>query len=207
MAILRVNPNRMEVLKLKKRIVFARRGHDLLEDKLEELMRRFLDFVKKTNELNICLRPKLKKAFRHFVLASVLTEKEKMKEILEKTKVSLDLKFDTVKFMNVVVPTISLEKVDFKYNYSIVGLPLELDLAFKEFSELLPDLLKLAQLIKTCQLLAGEIETTRRRVNALEYILIPAITQTIRFITSKLTEIERSNLTRLMRIKEIVRSH
>lgn len=204
---LRVNPNRMEVLKLKKRLVFAHRGHDLLEDKLEELMRKFLDFVKKTNELNQNTRPRIKKAFRHFVLASCITEKEKLDKVKDTTKISLDIKFSTVKFMNVIVPSIRLEEVDFKYNYPVDNLPLELDLAFKKFCELLPDLVKLAQLVKTCQLLSAEIEITRRRVNALEYILIPAIGETIHYISSKLTEIERSNLTRLMRVKEIVRSH
>lgn len=205
--ILRVNPNRMEVLRLKKRLLFAHRGHDLLEDKLEELMRKFLDFIKKTNELNLRIRPRIKEAFSHFVLASVLTDKERLVKVLEKIKITTDIKFGTVKFMNVVVPSINLEKFDFKCDYPVDALSLELDLALKEFCELLPELVKFAQLVKTCQLLAEEIETTRRRVNALEYILIPAIGDTIHYITSKLTEIERSNLTRLMRVKEIVRRH
>lgn len=203
---LSVNPNRMELLKLRKRLVLAERGHKLLEDKLDELMRLFLKSIQEAKKLQEEMDTKIKDAFLSLLLARSSTSKEDFQEAVE-PKDTLRISFVTKRVMNLILPSISIEKTPSIFNYSFIKTSLELDIALLKFLDLIPKLIRLAELHKNCNILSSEIERTRRRTNALEYILIPSIKETIDYITDRLSELERANISRLMRIKEIIRVH
>jgi len=201
MAIMRVNPTRMELTRLKKRLQVARRGHKLLKDKLDELMKQFLDLVRKNKELREKVEEMLMKA--RAVMSSEGLEAALM---LPKQSISLDV--STQNIMSVEVPvlkftTSSSDESDI-YPYGFASTSGELDGAILTLSKVLPYMLELAQMEKSSQLLAQEIEKTRRRVNALEYVMIPQLTETIKYISMKLDENERGNITRLMKVKDMM---
>ncbi len=204
---LSVSPTRMELLRLKKRILLAQRGHRLLKDKQDELIRQFMPLVKEVIGLRKEVEEGLKKAFQSFVTARMLIPPEFIEEALmwPGEKITLEVSFRYI--VGVKVPEYEIKKEGDIHNYGLATTSSELDIALKVYSDLLPSLVKLASLEKTLELLAAEIERTRRRVNALEYIFIPNLEETIKYITMKLSEMERADLTRLMRIKEIVRAH
>ena len=202
--LLEVNATRMELLRLKKRLVLARRGHKLLKDKEDELMRQFLDLVNKNRDLREKLEAQLIAASQNFLMARAVMDRESMEEAIMFPKQKLELSVSTASIMNLRVPRFELKSEGTVHSYGFVNTSAELDSALQVYSDLLPEMVKLAEAESAVQLLADEIEKTRRRVNALEYVLIPNLEETIRYITMRLNEMERSNLTRLMKIKEMV---
>jgi V/A-type H+-transporting ATPase subunit D len=197
----------MELLRLKKRVLLAQRGHRLLKDKQDELIKQFMPLVKEVIGLRKEVEEGLKKAFQSFVTARMLMPPEFIEEALMWSGERITLEVSYKHIVGVKVPEYEIKKEGDIYNYGLATTSSELDVALKAYSDLLPSLVKLASLEKTLELLAAEIERTRRRVNALEYIFIPNLEETIKYITMKLSEMERADLTRLMRIKEIVRAH
>ncbi|WP_086444557.1 V-type ATP synthase subunit D [Candidatus Enterococcus lemimoniae] len=207
MARLNVNPTRMELSRLKKQLGTATRGHKLLKDKQDELMRRFILLVKKNNQLRIDVEHEVTTALSSFVLANATLNEAFIEELVAVPANDVSLDVIEKNIMSVTVPI-----MNFLYNESIVNAPLnygylnsnaELDGAFDKISTILPKLLELAEVEKTCQLMSEEIEKTRRRVNALEYMTIPQLEETSYYIQMKLEENERSEITRLIKIKNM----
>lgn len=197
---------RMELMQFKTRLKTATRGHKLLKDKQDGLIRSFLDLVKKNRELREEVEVELVKALKNFLMARAVMSPEIIEESLIYPARSIDIKVTTRNIMSVNVPKITLkEKEKSKgLSYGLATTSAELDDAIKVMGDVLPKLLELAEIEKTCQLLADEIEKTRRRVNALEYVMIPQLEENIRFINMKLEENERANTARLMKVKEII---
>lgn len=198
----------MELSRLKKRLATARRGHKLLKDKRDELMRQFLDLVRENKALRERVEKALTAANKSFILARSVMQDEMMDTalLMPKQEVSLDVSFKNV--MSVDIPvfdakTRTPDPADI-YPYSFAFTSGDLDSAVQELSDLLPDLLELAEKEKATMLLAAEIERTRRRVNALEHVMIPQYVDTIRMITMKLDENERSSTARLMKVKDMM---
>jgi V/A-type H+-transporting ATPase subunit D len=205
--ILRVNPNRMELLRLRRRLLLARRGHKLLQDKLEELMRRFLLLLKDMDKAKEEFQSNNLTMARGLLYCRIVSSREDFEDVLSKIKVKSEIAVSTYRVMNVRVPVFSIAELRIDKGYDFFRTSGQMDLVLAKAEEYIRSLLKLAQLFKTLDILSYEIERTRRRVNALEYMLIPSIEDTIRYITQKLNEFERGNLVRLMRVKEIVRAH
>ncbi|MBM3234963.1 V-type ATP synthase subunit D [Candidatus Poribacteria bacterium] len=202
--LLEVNATRMELLRLKKRLALAKRGHKLLKDKEDELMRHFLNLVNQNRDLREKLESQLIVAFKNFLMARAVMDRESMEEAIMCPKQKIDLSVSTTSIMNLRVPRFELKSEGTVHSYGLVNTSAELDSALQIYSDLLPEMVKLAETESTVKLLADEIEKTRRRVNALEYVLIPNLEETIKYITMRLNEMERSNITRLMKIKEMV---
>ena len=208
MARMNVNPTRMVLTGLKKRLKTAKRGHKLLKDKRDELMKRFLEIVRENKSLREETEEKLQMVHSRFVMARAEMNSELLEEALMFPKQKVELSASTRNIMSVDVPVLEFhaesdDEGDI-YPYGFAGTTSELDSAIATLSELTPTLLKLAELEKSAQLLADEIEKTRRRVNALEYVLIPNLEETIKYIVMKLEENERGNLTRLMKVKDMM---
>lgn len=208
MADLRVNPTRMELLRLKRRLETARRGHKLLKDKRDELMKRFLHIVRENKSKRERMEELLTVAHREFVLARAILRRERVEQALMLAKPPLEIRVEVVNLMSVEVSTFEQPPAEEGKMqvppYGMVGTSGELDAAMTALYEAYPIMLSLAENEKAAQLLADEIERTRRRVNSLEYILIPQLTATIRTITMKLDENERGNLVRLMKVKDMM---
>jgi len=208
MAIMRVNPTRMELSRLKKRLQVARRGHKLLKDKLDELMKKFLDLVRKNKELRETVEEMLMQVHQNFLIARAVMSSEGLDAALMLPKQSISLEVSTKNIMSVDVPILNYKTSNNDessiYPYGFATTSGELDGAIAALSKALPYMLELAQTEKSAQLLAQEIEKTRRRVNALEYVMIPQLSETIKYITMKLDENERGNLTRLMKVKDMM---
>lgn len=205
--ILRVNPNRMELLRLRRRLILAQKGHKLLQDKLEEMMRRFLSLLKDIDKGKQDFQSRTKNILEDLFYCRITTSKDNFMNSLSGIKSKVKVAISTNRIMNVRVPVFDIEEVKIDKDYDFFKTSAQLDFVVADAKDYLGSLLKLAQLLKTLDILSYEIERTRRRVNALEYMLIPSIQDTIRHITQKLNELERGNLVRLMRVKEIVRSH
>jgi V/A-type H+-transporting ATPase subunit D len=205
--ILRVNPNRMELLNLRKRLVLARRGHKLLQDKLEEMMRRFLLLLKEIDQANKDFQQRSRKMVNDLVYSRITSSPGDFNAALAQIEQRVEIQPGVERVMNVRVPALKVERITVEKYYDFFRTSPQLDLAVDAAGDYIRSLLTLARLLKTLDILAGEIERGRRRVNALKYMLIPSIEETIRDITQKLNEFERGNLVRLMRVKEIVRSH
>lgn len=206
---LNVNPTRMELTKLKKRLITASRGHKLLKDKQDELMRRFIELVKLNNELRKDVEGKLSLSFMDFTMARATMSSEFLEEAicLPKEKISVDIGTKNIMSVNVPVMQFKREMEGDEgsiYPYGFASTSPALDDSIKKLYDIIPNLLELAQVEKSCQLMADEIEKTRRRVNALEYRTIPELIETIDFIKMKLEENERGNLTRLMKVKSML---
>lgn len=204
---LAVNPTRMELLKLKRRIGLARRGHKLLKSKLDELFQRFFPLVQETKQLRDNVELGINTAFGNFILARSSMSRESISEAIMYTQFRVRVQTALDVIMNLRVPNFKLNYEGDILSYGFVDTSSQLDEALYNYLDVLPMMVKLAELEKTLEMIAYEIERTRRRVNALEYILIPNMVETIRYISQKLSEIERGNLTRLMKIKDIVRAH
>jgi V/A-type H+-transporting ATPase subunit D len=208
MAKKQVNPNRMELLKLKKQLVTARRGHKLLKDKRDELMRQFLDLIRANRVLRLKVEQLIVAANQDMVLARAVMDNASLEAALMAGRESLTLDIDTRNIMSVKVPIFaSLFDVAGERDslpYGLASTAGELDQAISALYEAFPVMLELAEVEKSAQLLADEIEKTRRRVNSLEYILSPELMSTIRSITMKMDENERGNLTRLMKVKDMI---
>lgn len=193
------------MLRLKRRLALARRGHRLLQDKLEQMMYQFLSLIKETRALGKEVNKKIKQVFLHLVISRGLMREKDFYQAIKTARIETGFQSVSARIMNVPVPRFSLKEPALNLNYEFFRVSPQLDVALNEFRDLLPELIRLGELFKSCQLLSFDIERTRRRVNALEYLLIPSISETIRAITDKLNEFERGNLLRLMRIKEVMR--
>lgn len=201
--LLAVNPTRMHLLRLKKRLRLAIRGHKLLKDKQDELMRRFMELVKRIRGMRQEVEQDLHEAFRRFTLARSVMSEASLEEALALPGKRLEVAVATRRIMNVEVPQFEPKAEGKIFCYGFATTSGELDVSLRSLDAVLLRLIDLAQAEKTMMLLADEIDRTRRRVNALEYTLIPNLRETIRYITMKLEELERANLTRLMKIKEM----
>ncbi|MDL2258395.1 V-type ATP synthase subunit D [Eubacteriales bacterium OttesenSCG-928-K08] len=195
----------MEMSNLKKRKQVAVRGHKMMKDKRDELVRRFIIYIRRNKELREQVEEKLAAAMQDFVLARASMGNEAVEEALmypaRAANVTVGKKYE----LSVAVPEMTIDQSGaFAYPYGFATTSSELDAAVQALSDLLPLLLELAQVEKTCNRLADEIEKTRRRVNALEYVMIPQFTEAIRQIRMKLEENERGNTTRLMKVKEMM---
>jgi len=203
--LLKINPNRMELIRLKKRLIVAKRGYKLLKDKRDALIQVFVRLAKESNMVREELEEKLLKCYAIFSNTSSLMSKLTLEETLmfSKAKGGAEVSFKNV--MSVNVPQYKLKCEGRYYSYGLVDTTAELDSALKKYNEILPLMLRMAELDKSITLLANEIEKTRRRVNALEYVIIPDLEETIKYITMKLDEMARSTTSAIMRIKEIIR--
>jgi V/A-type H+-transporting ATPase subunit D len=204
--ILAVNATRMELLRLKKRLALAQRGHKLLKDKQDELVRNFLEIIEDTKKLRMDVDSQIQSVFQSFSLAEGVVGGAQIESLFTLPGAKTTLLSHTKSIMNVKVPKFNVEITGDPYNYGGVTSSVLVDRCVGKFGKLLDNLLKLAELEKASILLAEEIEKTRRRVNALEYILIPNIQDTIKYITMKLSEMERSNLTRIMKVKDMIQA-
>ncbi len=204
---IRVNPTRMELLSLKKRLVTADRGHKLLKDKLDELMKNFFSLVEENQHLRTKVEENLSRALGGFAMARAVISREVLEAAITTSRGEASLAADTASKMGVEVPTFSLEMTPALGNgFGMTETSAELDEAVQLLAQSFSSMVELAEVEKTVELLAGEIERTRRRVNALEYVIIPQLHEQIRYITMKLDENERSTLVRLMKVKDIVRN-
>ena len=206
MAKMNVNPTRMELRRLKTRLKTATRGHKLLKDKSDEMIRQFMVYVRENKRLREEIEAELSIALKGFTLARAVSSNAVIEEavMMPATKAEISLSSDNV--MSVEVPSISVvehEGQD-KYPYSFDTVTSELDASIGTLSTLLVKLVKLAEVEKTCNMLADEIEKNRRRVNALEYVMIPQIEETIKYINMKLDENERASTIRLMKVKSMI---
>jgi V/A-type H+-transporting ATPase subunit D len=208
MARMNVNPTRMVLTGLKKRLRTAIRGHKLLKDKRDELMKRFLGIIRENKVVRELAESLLASAHSRFLMARAVMSGDMMDEALSFPKMSISLTASLVNIMSVNVPVLRFDAGESAqgdiYPYGFATTSGELDGAIAALSEAFPVLLKLAELEKSSQLLADEIEKTRRRVNALEFVMIPNLRETIKYIVMKLDESERGNLTRLMKVKDMM---
>ncbi len=207
MARLNVKPTRMELNILKERLKTATRGHKLLKDKRDELMRRFIEAVRENNRLRQKVEAALVGNMKDFVMAKSLESDLMVEEIFAVPTREVSLHIEEENVMSVRVPKLHA-RTDNPYGddegdvvYSYLASNSQMDSTIQEMGALLPDLLKLAEIEKSCQLMADEIEKTRRRVNGLEYATIPDLKETIYYIEMKLEEAERANLVRIMKVK------
>ena len=201
-------PTRMELTRLKKKLNTAVKGHRLLKDKRDELMREFLELVKVNMELREKVEKGIDRANKNFVLAKAGMSEQTLRTALMAPKQEVSLVQDKKNVMSVDIPVF-----DFKtrtpdendiYSYGFAFTSGDLDNAVSSLSDVFPDMLKLAEVEKSCQLMAAEIEKTRRRVNALEHVIIPETQESIKYITMKLDENERSTQVRLMKVKSMM---
>lgn len=208
MALLHVNPTRMELSKLKKRLTTSMRGHKLLKDKRDDLMKKFLELIRENMELRTKLESRMAQVYSGFVVAAASMDGAYMEEALMLPQKQVKATVKKRNMMSISVPDFQFKESDQKgkdiYPYGLAFTSGELDASVDTLQEVLPLMLQLAQAEKTAQLLAEEIEKTRRRVNALEYVQIPTLQETIKSITMKLDENERGNLARLMKVKDMM---
>ncbi len=203
-----VNATRMELTKLKGRLKTAVRGHKLLKDKRDELMKQFMDVVRENRTMRQTVEEALMRAHSAFTVASALMSPEMLEQSLLYPKQSVDLEMSFRNIMSVNVPLYSFQTKSQNpseiYPYGFAATSGELDDAVKALADAFEGMLRLAQIEKTSQLLAEEIEKTRRRVNALEYVKIPEMQENIKYITMKLDENDRSATIRLMKVKDMM---
>ena len=208
MANTQINPTRMELTRLKKKLVTAKRGHKLLKDKRDELMRQFLNLVRENRELREKVETRLAEANKNFVLARAGMSQEALNVAMMTPKQEVYLDVGSRNVMSVDIPVFSYKTRTSDpndiYSYGFAFTSSDLDDAVKSLADLLPDMLRLAEVEKSCQMMAIEIEKTRRRVNALEHVMIPETQATIKYITMKLDENERSSQVRLMKVKDMM---
>lgn len=209
MAKLNVNPTRMNLSTLKKRLETSVRGHKLLKDKQDELMRRFISLIKENKELREEVEGELSISFKDFLLASAIMSPEMLEQAvaLPAQRTNVDIVTKNIMGVDTPIMNFTIKKISESgsvYPYGFAQTTADLDDAIGQLNNVMLKLLKLAEVEKTAQLMADEIEKTRRRVNALEYKTIPDLQETIKYIVSKLDENERANITRLMKVKDII---
>lgn len=206
MARLNVNPTRMVLTTLKKRLKVAAKGHKMLKDKRDELMKQFLELARENKALREQVEANIGDVYSNFVIASAVMSTEILNEALMFPKQGVSIQVDNKNIMSVNVPVFDFETTTNDtsniYPYGFATTSAELDNAIENLSDIFPKLLRLAAVEKEVQLLASEIEKTRRRVNALEYVMIPQLEETIKYIQMKLDENERGNQVRLMKVKD-----
>ncbi len=196
----------MELLRLRRRAVLAKKGHKLLKDKLDGLIQKILDMVKNHRHLSSALEEELIVIFQKLILASAQAGPENLyaATLLPASQISVDITLQNI--MGVKIPKYELKMEGETLPYGWANMPAELDQALHDFREVLARLVKLAELNKAILVTASTIIEIKRRVNALEYILIPELDAAVRYIRMKLSEMERSNIVSLMKIKDIVRA-
>ena len=206
MSKLNVNPTRMELRRLKNRLKTATRGHKLLKDKSDEMIRQFMLYVRENKRLREEVEEELTTSLKSFMLARAVSSDAEIEEAIAMptAKVSIETSSRNVMSVNVPVFEITKSETSGLYPYSFASVTSELDSSIASLTTLLPKLLKLAEVEKTCNMLADEIEKNRRRVNALEYVMIPQLEETIKYIVMKLDENERGATTRLMKVKSMI---
>ena len=208
MARLNVNPTGMELSKLKKKLVSAQRGHKLLKDKRDELMRQFMILIKENRQLRSEVEAAIAEADRYMAVAGSVMQREALETALMLPKQEVELEVGEKNVMSVYIPVFSpkyrTSDTSDIYSYGTAFTSTDLDGAVNALSDIFPKMIRLAEVEKACQLMADEIEKTRRRVNALEHIMIPDYQETIKYITMKLSENERSTTTSLMKVKDMV---
>jgi V/A-type H+/Na+-transporting ATPase subunit D len=198
---LAVNPTRMELLKLRRRLVVARRGHKLLKDKLEGLIKEFMKVAHQYRKLRQLVDDELPYVMKLFVLAEITSSRTITENALESVQQELDIIVRPVRTLGVRIQELDIEYGEVTGRYSLVHTSPELDIAIARLRDFLPKLLAMSETEDKVRRMSSEVEKTRRRVNALEHSFMPRIEETIRFITSKLEETERSATTALMKIK------
>lgn len=204
MAKLRVNPNRMELLKLRKRAETARRGHKLLKDKLDELLKEFMARIAENRRLRTEVERALKSAYGLLAISRAEAGAPVVAQALLGGEAADLVSAGSRNVMSVHIPVLSLGVVPVPHGYSYATTPSLLDGALAGLSAVVPRMVELAEREKAIELLAAEIESTRRRVNALEYVLMPQLDEATRDIRMKLEEAERSERTRLMKVKDML---
>lgn len=202
-----VKATRMELLNLKKRLKLARKGHKLLKDKLDELMRQFKILIADYEGARSELEKKLETAYGEFLFARAAMEKESLFDALRYPGAKAVVEMSTRRVMNLTLPVFEVAIEGRVKNYGMFDTPPELDEALEVYKAVLPEIIRLAQQEKAIILIANEIDSTRRRVNSLQYVMIPEQEQAIRYIRLKLGEVERGNTTRLMKVKEMVEAN
>ena len=200
---LNVKPTRMELNNLKERLKTAERGHKLLKDKRDELMRRFISLIRENNQLRKEVESYLIDNLKSFAVAKSLKNSQMVEELFSIPSKEIELFVEKENIMSVTVPRMHMNITSQNENseYSYLSSNSEIDDVFATMNSLIDKLLRLAEVEKTCQLMADEIEKTRRRVNGLEYSIIPNLSETIHYIELKLEEAERANLVRIMKVK------
>ena len=201
-----VSPTRMELLRLKKRLAIAVRGHKLLKDKLDEFIRIMLILIKEVDGLRREIDEKISEANRYIILAGNLTFPEALSSAMMVSEKKIHIEVSHKQILNIRVPLFLTESTGGYRSYGFAQASAGLDYALNIFDQAREKLIELSEKERSIQLVADEIQKTRRRVNALEYILIPNIEETIKYITMKLEEHERNNQTQLMRVKDIIRA-
>lgn len=203
-----VNPTRMMLTTLKRRLATATRGHKLMKDKRDQLMKNFLVQAKETGELRKEVEDELALMYKDYEKASSIISREILEESLMFTKMGVNIDVETKNIMSVEVPEFTFTRTSDNtgdaFAYGFARTSGELDKAITSSADVFPKMLRLAASEKKTQLMAAELEKTRRRVNALEYVMIPKLEVTIRYITMKLDENERGNQTRLMKVKDMM---
>ena len=200
---LNVKPTRMELNNLKERLKTAERGHKLLKDKRDELMRRFISLIRENNQLRKEVESYLIDNLKSFAVAKSLKNSQMVEELFSIPSKEIELFVEKENIMSVTVPRMHMNITSQNENseYSYLSYNSEMDYVFATMNSLIDKLLRLAEVEKTCQLMADEIEKTRRRVNGLEYSIIQNLSETINYIELKLEEAERANLVRIMKVK------
>ena len=208
MASKQITPTRMELTRLKKKLVTATRGHKLLKDKRDELMRQFLEKVRENRALRERVEAGIMAANKNFLLARAGMQDQVLNTAMLAPKQRVSVESGVENVMSVDIPTFDFktrtpdENDMFSYGFAFTSS--DLDGAVKSLADILPDMIRLAECEKACQLMAAEIEKTRRRVNALEHVIIPETETNIKYITMKLDENERSTQIRLMKVKDMM---
>lgn len=205
--LLSVNPTRMELLRLKQRLLLARRGHKLLKDKLEGLMRNFLIIANIYIEKRMNFDEKFLEVCGRYYSGTAGYTNDQLREFFSSNNYTLDVDYKEQNVMNVKFPVFSYTTTGIPISYPLAYTNEVLDSAFLMFAKILPELFEIASLQQQIYLIALEISKTRRRVNALEYVMIPNLEETTKYITGKLEEMERSNISRLLKMKDIIRGH
>ena len=207
MARVNVNPNRMELSRLKKRLAVAIRGHKLLKDKQDALIKAFLEKARAVKAAREKVENELVSCYQSFLMARAQTLPAMLEQALMISGSTCTLDVKTRNVMSVIVPEYEVHQEGSTFNYGMATTPASLDVALEDFSRVIPSLLQLAADEKAVALMSTEIERTRRRVNALEHVMIPNYTETIKYISMKLDEQARSTTSQLMKVKEIVSKH
>ncbi len=202
MAIMKINPTRMELIKLKRKLVTAKRGHKLLKEKRDGLMKEFMAIIKEVKGAREEIENTISKAFKSFLFASADMTREEIEESLFIPSKKVILEAKTKNIMSVKVPEFKFKEEGNYLSYSLATTSSQMDSALSKFSDCLGILVNIAQKEHAAKLMAEEIEKTRRRVNALEYVFIPNMEETIKYITAKLNEQERSAIITVMKIKK-----
>lgn len=200
-----INPTRMELARIKRKLSSARRGHKLLKDKRDELVRRFLDIAQRTRELRKTVENGIKSANVLFGMARAVMGEDAVENALSVPVGSMELEVEIKNVMGVAIPQYrGQSKNGDIYPYGFYETAAELDYGIAELGQIMGDMIRLAELEKACRLMADEIEKTRRRVNALEYVIIPDCTEKLKYISMKLEENERGTQIRLIKVKDLM---